>query len=131
MRLFAGYWCRLRSKRFLRAKELGDADVSTPKQEWTEAVASAAAEERELLAMSTASTTVAGNGKLGMAILKPFFQAGFAGLCVVLLGIIVWRMQCADEQFSRLMLHQAKTNTVIEHNTSAIRDLSRVVMDKL
>ena len=81
--------------------------------------------------MTSVPTTVAGNGKLGVGILKPIFQYGFAGFCALLLGIICWRMYCGDQQFRELMTLQSQTNTVIEQNTSAIRELSRIVMDKL
>ena len=87
--------------------------------------------------MSSAPASVVGNGKL--AILKnPIMQAGFAGLSIVLIGIIVWRMYVADQQFAELMVLQSQTNaviqqhnTVIEQNTGAIRDLNRIVLDKL
>lgn len=80
--------------------------------------------------MSTAPTITRGNGKLSL-ISNPIVQAGFAGLCVVLIGIICWRMYCGDQQFRDLMVMQGQTNSVIEKNTAAIRDLSRIVMDKL
>ncbi len=79
--------------------------------------------------MGGTSTMVAANGRL--AILKPIFQYGFAGFAALLLGVICWRMYVADQQFGALMQLQAKTNTVIEQNTAAIRDLNRIVMDKL
>lgn len=79
--------------------------------------------------MSSGSTTVVANGKL--PILKPIFQYGFAGFAGLLLLIICWRMYVGDRQFRESMQLQAQTNAVIEQNTVAIRDLSRIVLDKL
>ena len=77
----------------------------------------------------TSPSIPVGNGRL--AILKPIFQYGFAGFAALLLVVICWRMYCGDQQFRDLIQLQAQTNTVIERNTTAIRELSRIVMDKL
>jgi len=53
-----------------------------------------------------------------LQILSPIIQYGFAGLSVVLLGIIVWLI-------SRLLGILAETNTVIKANTAAIQTLDQ------
>ena len=70
-----------------------------------------------------------GSGKLGL--FAPVMQYGFAGFCVVLLGMICWMQQRSDANFDKLLQMQGQTNQVIERNTAAIGELSRVVHDKL
>lgn len=66
-----------------------------------------------------------------LKILQPVVQYGFAGLCVLLLAMIGWQMHCNDQRFDKLLDMQRETNQVIERNTAAIGELSRVVHDKL
>jgi hypothetical protein len=47
-------------------------------------------------------------------ILNPIIQYGFAGMCAVLLGILVWLI-------SKLLAILDKTNEVIAANTEAIK----------
>ena len=65
------------------------------------------------------------------SILQPMMQYGFAGMCAVLLGILVWTMNRNDQRFDKVLEMQKETNLVIERNTAAIADLARVVHDKL
>ncbi len=67
-----------------------------------------------------------GNGTR-FSILRPMMQGGFAGMCGVLLGILVWMMNKNDQRFDKLLEMQSQTNQVIERNTAAIVELSRVV----
>jgi hypothetical protein len=46
--------------------------------------------------------------------MQPIIQYGFAGMCVVLLGILVWLI-------SKLLAILEKTNQVIAANTDAIK----------
>lgn len=46
--------------------------------------------------------------------MQPIIQYGFAGMCVVLLGILVWLI-------SKLLAILEKTNQVIAANTEAIK----------
>lgn len=62
---------------------------------------------------------------------QPVMQYGFAGLCVLLLGMIGWQQHRMDQRFDRLLEIQRETNQVIERNTAAIQELARVVHDKL
>jgi len=78
------------------------------------------------IASSVPDTT---NGRT--AIFKPLMQGGFAVLSVLMLAVLCWRMQVSDKQLYDLMQLQTATNSVIQENTGAIKDLSRVVMDKL
>ena len=48
------------------------------------------------------------------SIMQPIIQYGFAGMCVVLLGILVWLI-------SKLLAILEKTNAVIAANTDAIK----------
>ncbi|MDO8303435.1 MAG: hypothetical protein Q7T18_09355 [Sedimentisphaerales bacterium] len=48
------------------------------------------------------------------SIMQPIIQYGFAGMCVVLLGILVWLI-------SKLLAILEKTNQVIAANTDAIK----------
>lgn len=74
---------------------------------------------------------MANNNGTKLSILQPIMQKGFAGMCVILLGILVWTMNKADQRFNKLIDMQKETNQVIERNTAAIVELSRVVVDKL
>lgn len=68
-------------------------------------------------------------------IMEPIFQYGFAGMCTILLGIIVWLIKVLTKtmegQSTRLVDLQKKTNQVIDRNSSAIDKLTQVVHDKL
>ncbi len=65
------------------------------------------------------------------SLLQPVVQAGFAGFSVLLLGIVCWQVNNADACMKSMMHTQVKTNQVIERNTAAINELSRVVHNKL
>jgi len=69
-------------------------------------------------------------GQLG-PILEPVIQYGFAGLSVLLLAMIRWMQRGADRRFDKILDFQRETNQVIERNTAAIQELSRLVHDKL
>jgi len=70
--------------------------------------------------MSNATTN---SGRL--AILQPIMQYGFAGMCAVLLGMIVWMQHRADGRFDKLLEIQRESHSVIERNTAAIEALAR------
>ncbi|KKM65699.1 hypothetical protein LCGC14_1488690 [marine sediment metagenome] len=78
--------------------------------------------------MSTSNGTANGLlSKAGRAIFQPLIQGGFACFSVLLLGVVVWMMNKNDQRFDKLLLIQQETNQVIERNTAAIVELSRVV----
>ena len=54
--------------------------------------------------------------ELSNVFLQPVIQYGFAGMSVVLLGIIVWLI-------GKLLAVLKENNTVISHNTEAIRSV--------
>ena len=54
----------------------------------------------------------------------PIVQWGFAGLSVVLIGIIVWLI-------NKLMQLLEKTNGIIAQNTDAIREVAALTRDEL
>lgn len=66
-------------------------------------------------------------GKAAQAILKPLVQTGFAFFSVLLLAVVAWTIHTNDRRFDRLLETQRETNQVIERNTAAITELSRVV----
>lgn len=66
-----------------------------------------------------------------ISMLQPIMQYGFASMCAVLLGIMVWMMKTNDTRFNDLLEMQKQTNSVIERNTAAIEALSTVVHNKL
>ena len=57
-------------------------------------------------------------------------QMGFAGLSVILLAIICWLIHSKDITLDKVMELQRETNRVVERNTAAMQELSRVVHDK-
>ncbi len=78
--------------------------------------------------MSTSNGTVNGLlSKAGRAIFNPLIQSGFACFSVLLLGVVAWTIHTNDQRFDKLLEIQTETNQVIERNTAAIVDLSRVV----
>ena len=66
-----------------------------------------------------------------LSIFQPVIQYGFAGMAVVLLMFIGWMLHANEQRFNKLLDLQRETNQVIERNTAAIQELSRVVHDKL
>ena len=58
---------------------------------------------------------------------QPIAQLGFAGLCVALLGIIVWMISINESRIDKILQLQTETNKVIQGNTAAIQELSRMV----
>lgn len=60
-------------------------------------------------------------------ILQPIMQYGFAGMCAVLLGIVVWMVDRSDQRFDKVLEMQKATNAVIERNTAAIANLADAV----
>jgi len=60
-------------------------------------------------------------------ILQPIMQAGFAGMCAALLGIVVWMVEKTDCRFNEMLKAQQETNQVIERNTAAIAALGELV----
>ena len=70
-------------------------------------------------------STGTGNGTR-FSILQPMMQYGFAGMCAVLLAILVWMMNKNDQRFDKLLDMQRETIQVIERNTAAFEDWSRV-----
>jgi hypothetical protein len=70
-----------------------------------------------------------GNGKL--AIFQPMIQYGFAGLSVILIGVIVWMIDRSDRWRQDTLTIQRETNQVIERNTSAFIEFRRVMNDKM
>lgn len=77
--------------------------------------------------------SAATNGRNGIAraLLAPVMQYGFAGFAALLIGVVVWQMNLNNQQFDRLLEIQRESTTVIEGNTSAIKDLGRIVHEKL
>ena len=72
---------------------------------------------------------MANGGKL--SIFQPILQYGFAGFSMLLLAVVCWQIDKTDTYMESMMSVQGETNQVIERNTAAIRELSRVVHDKL
>ena len=70
------------------------------------------------------------SGRLAL-VLQPVIQYGFAGLSVLLLAMICWMQHGVDRRFDNILELQRETNQVIERNTAAIQELSRLVHDKL
>lgn len=68
--------------------------------------------------------------KIGLGILQPIVQYGFAGTTVLLLAIVCWTMYRDDQRFDKVLEMQQQSNLVIERNTAAISDLSRLVRDR-
>ena len=56
--------------------------------------------------------------------LSPIVQYGFAGLCAVLLGIIVWLIK-------ELLVSMRDTRMVLDKNNQVIADLSELTRDML
>ena len=69
--------------------------------------------------------------KAGKAIFQPVMQGGFACFSVLLLAVVAWTIHTNNQRFDRLLDTQRETNQVIERNTAAIQELSRMVHDKL
>jgi len=53
-----------------------------------------------------------------LTIMAPLLQYGFAGMCVILIGIIIWLI-------NRLLGILEKTNNIIAENTSAISQVGQ------
>lgn len=67
----------------------------------------------------------------GVSLMQPIMQYGFAGLTIILLGIVVWMIDCNNRDRMNAAEVIKETNQVIERNTGAIQELSRIVHDKL
>lgn len=73
------------------------------------------------------------NGLIGM-FSKPIMQLGFAGLCVILIGMICWMISNNEARVDKILEMQQSTNQVIaannqamQANTSAIKSLQALV----
>ncbi len=55
-------------------------------------------------------------------IVAPIVQYGFAGFCAVQLGVIVWMV-------SRFMGELARTREVVQENTAAVREVTKLCAD--
>jgi hypothetical protein len=65
--------------------------------------------------------------KAGQAIFKPVMQGGFAVFSVLLLGVLTWVIYTNNQRFDKLLDTQRETNQVVERNTAAVNELSRLV----
>ena len=65
--------------------------------------------------------------KAGQAIFRPLIQGGFAVFSVLLLGLLAWTIHVDNQRFDKLLDTQRETIQVVERNTAALHELSRVV----
>lgn len=61
----------------------------------------------------------------------PYMQLGFAGLSVVLLGIIVWLIRIIRTLIVRLLGILGQNNQIIAANTCAITELRKTTAEEL
>lgn len=72
------------------------------------------------------------------AVLRPIVNYAFGAFAVLLLGIMCWLIQTNQQQFERLIEIQGENNKiqvenhkVIQGNTEVLKELGRIVHDKL